>query len=162
MNPMNEVDELLALLKDGRTDEERADAADVLGEIGDGRSVAPLLAALAEDTPLVQISAALALGEMRALKAVGPLVQTLDSEEADLRGAACLALGQIGDVGGMEGLIARTTDHLPAVRGAAAWALGALADARAWDALERLSRLEGDSEAGLAAREALGRIRAAL
>lgn len=74
----------------------RANAADALGELGNGRAVEYLIQALADSVSAVRVSAALALGELADARAVPALQNALADGETSARGAAILALGQTG------------------------------------------------------------------
>jgi HEAT repeat protein len=76
----------------------RREAARALGEIGDPRSVDPLLSRLRDKDPSPEVrrEAILALGRMRAANALEPIVETMDDPTDDVRVASVWALGQIG------------------------------------------------------------------
>lgn len=123
------VESLIAVFKEGApTVRERV--ATALGKIGDGRAIAPLLAALA--TP--------GLGETKVIvyaltlfgtSALEPLAAALKTGVPEIRRGAATALGQIGDPGGTEPLIDALKDQDRDVRGKAAQALGQIGDRQA-------------------------------
>jgi hypothetical protein len=98
---------------------ERAEAADVLGMVGDERAVRALIGALCSDLPWYE----------REHLIYGPYAD----EEATARGMAAVALGRIGDKRAVEPLIAVFEQYYEnwRVRGWAASALAALGDRRA-------------------------------
>ena len=62
---MSEIDELISLLSQDTDGNIRADAAEMLGEIGGTEAVKALLAAFSDRSGIVRVSVALALGELR-------------------------------------------------------------------------------------------------
>jgi len=114
----------------------RAAALQALGEIGDGRAVPVLLAALREDPPgdcepsLGKV-AALVLGKCRDKRAIEPLILSL--QDPLVSGAAAEALGIIGDQRAIEPLKKLQTDEMPNIS-----ILGALAKLGDRDALDEL------------------------
>jgi HEAT repeat protein len=82
-------------------------AAKALGEIGDSRAVAPLIAALNSGENDLQVTAADALGNLADSRAVDSLIELLLKEgiKKELRIAVANALGQIGDVRAIAPLI---------------------------------------------------------
>ena len=63
----------------------RPKAARVLGVVGDGRAVEPLIGALRDDNVRTRSEAAYALGELGDIRAVGPLDELLGDEEPKVR-----------------------------------------------------------------------------
>jgi HEAT repeat protein len=158
------VESLVAALTEERDWHVRQAAARVLGQIGDARSVEPLVAALKDKMdsvcwaaagalgqigdaravePLIAglkdrgggMSAAEALGQLGDIRAVEPLVAALGGPDTGLRSTAAEALGQLGDARAVEPLIAALKDAIPGVHTTAARSLGQLGDARAVEPL---------------------------
>lgn len=123
-----------ALINDEKSDT-RADAAEVLGDIGDKRAVEPLIDALRDADYTVQWSAAEALGKIGDKRAVEPLITTLKTGDEYLRKRAAEALGDIGDKRAVEPLINALKDEDESVRSSAAEALGNIGDVRAVEPL---------------------------
>ena len=95
--------------------------------IGSGRSVTPLLAALARE-PDVEARDALvhALGASKDAAAVDGLVGALADSVPQLRESAAHMLGMLGDERAVAALVAATRDPDHEVRLTAVWALDAL------------------------------------
>ena len=129
-------------------------AAEALGEMGDLRAVAPLLAALQDEDWRVRWAAAEALGRIGE-PAVEPLLAALQDEDEDVRRAAVEALGKIGDPGAVASLSAALQDKDWRVRQAAAEALGEMGDPRAAAPLSAALQ-DKDWRVRRAAAEALG------
>ena len=105
----------------------------LLGQVGDGRIVAPLLDLLLADLPETRIAA------MDAMKAIGPkavpeLIKHLADPSRAKRSIVTLVLAEIKEPA-VEPLLNALKDKDPNVRQATAWALGQIADARALDPL---------------------------
>jgi len=117
-------------------------AARALGEIGDARTVKPLIAALEDEDKGVGMAAARALRQIGDARAVEPLIATL--KDKDMCRAAARALGEIGDDRAVEPLIVALKDEYPYMGTAAARALGQIGDARAVEPLiATLKELKG-------------------
>ena len=74
-----------------------AGTLEALGQMGDAGAVAPLIAALKDDTSSVRQAAAEALGQIGDAGAVEPLIVVLRDASTGVRRAAVDALGRIGD-----------------------------------------------------------------
>jgi HEAT repeat protein len=86
-------------------DELVADAARALGQLGDVRATAALIALLRDRRPwFVRVAAAAALGALEDPAAVPALVEELDAEEWDLRNAAARSLVAL-DPDGLDGVM---------------------------------------------------------
>ena len=133
--------------------ERRSQAAKALGELGDARTVVPLIAALKDDSPVVKRAATQALGQIWQLP---DLIRLVCSDEV-IQVQAAKALGELGDVRAVEPLIAalRGPDKL---RQAAAEALGKLGDARAVEPLIASLKEDPSENVRQAAAEALGKL----
>ena len=124
----------------------RAQAAVILGEIGDKAAVQPLVAALdtsakvERDVNDANVAIASALGALRAREAVPALAKLAGSHDAFAQVAAIDALGQAGDPAAVEPLLARVDDEQgePFATKKALLALGRLGDARAVPAVVRM------------------------
>jgi len=121
------VQPLLAALEDQDWQVRKA-AAEALGKIGDGRAVAPLVAALHEGG-VVSIAATEALGKIGA-PAVGPLLAAFRGREWRTPQATDQVLRQLG-AAAVEPLVAALGDRDGHVRCSAAQRLGATRSARA-------------------------------
>jgi HEAT repeat protein len=77
----------------------------VLGTIGEGRALAPLLYALVDDNAVVASRAARALGKVGDMRAFHPLLTALSHPAADVRYEACRSLVDL-----------RQPDAIPALR----------------------------------------------
>ena len=98
---------LLALLN-GTDPLVRAGAAVALGQIGDRRATAPLLAMVCGQEPEVRVraAAAAALGILKDPEAVQPLLKALETGDWHVVACATYALGDIGDPRAVPALIA--------------------------------------------------------
>jgi HEAT repeats/PBS lyase HEAT-like repeat len=136
----------------------RKAAADVLGKLGDIRSVDLLIALLNDPEGDVRKAAAESLGKLGDIRAVNPLITVLRDYNADVRKAAVDALGKLGTkINNLEIEIGHLYDSNYAVRIAAADILGKLGDIQA---LYPLIALLKDSFADVrkAAVDALGKL----
>jgi HEAT repeat protein len=113
-------------------------AAEALGEIGDGRAIEPLIAALGDGEPSVGLEAEKALGKIGA-PAVEPLIAVLQNkaEERIKRCRTACALGHTRDNRAVDLLISLLADkeEEQTVRWNAAIALGEIKDRRAVEPL---------------------------
>ena len=99
-------------------------AAEALGNIGDTKSVGPLITAMTcSEYSGVRWKAAEALSKIGD-PAVGPLISLLQHPGDDVRWQTAIALGEIGDPEAVEPLIALMKDRDRYVRSRAAVALG--------------------------------------
>lgn len=90
---------------DDPDDELVADAARALGQLGDLKATAALIALLREDRPFfVRVAAAAALGALEDREAGAALAGELDAEEWDLRNAAARSLVAL-DADGLDAVI---------------------------------------------------------
>lgn len=153
----SEVSVIISALRNDENSDTRADAAEVLGEIGNKRAVEPLIDALRDADCTVQWGAAEALGKIGDKKAVEPLITTLKTEDEYLRERAAEALGEIGDARAVEPLIGALNDKDEGVRSSAAEALGKIGDVRAVEPLINALKDE-DWYARCNVAEALGEI----
>jgi HEAT repeat protein len=96
---------LIAALR-SKLPDARADAAEVLGRLGDPRALAPLVGALADDHVRVRTAAAVALGSYQDEQAVAALIAALKDDEPAVRAAAAHQLGWLGHPRAVEPLIA--------------------------------------------------------
>jgi len=135
----------------------RETGAEALGQIGNPRTVEPLIAALRDKDTGVRGAAAKALGHIGDPRTVEPLIAALRDEDTGVRGAAAEALGQIGDPRTVEPLIAALRDEDSNVRRVAAWALGKIGDSQAVEPLIAALRNEDGNMRRVAA-WALGKI----
>ncbi len=99
-----------------RNQDVRQASAEALGNIGDGRAVEPLIAAL-EDNYMSGSYVAEALGQLGDARAVEPLIKALKKDDAPSRQRyAAEALGKIGDARALEPLIAAFYDARRTIR----------------------------------------------
>ncbi len=142
---------VISKLKDGAW-RVRENAAEVLGSIGDARTVEALIGALenGDEDESVRGAAARALGHIGDARAVEALKYVLKDEDALVRWNAAEALGGIGDARAFEALIRALKDVDWRVRENAARALGGMGDARAFEALEEVLEDETASVRGAA------------
>ena len=103
----DDVENLITILKNGKSKYSRWEAAEALGKIGDARAVDLLIEKLKDKKLLVRWKAAEALGEIKDHRAVEPLIQVLNDKDEDwsARKSAAEALGKIGDNRAVEPLI---------------------------------------------------------
>jgi HEAT repeat protein len=130
-------------------------AAEALGDIGDARSVAPLVNSLkTSEFEGVRWKSAEALSKIGD-PAVGPLITLLRHPVDDVRWKAALALGEIGNPEAIEPLITLLDDDDRYVRSRAGHALGLIGE----PALDRLANLirDGNPRRRWGAAIALGR-----
>ncbi len=81
----------------------RANAAEVLGEIGDERAIEPLVNALGDGRPQVRANASIALNKFGE-PTVEPLIKVLNNNNSLMRANAAEVLGEIGDERAIEPL----------------------------------------------------------
>jgi HEAT repeat protein len=97
----DEVQENIDILLKHKVSDDRALAAETLGNLGDSRAIDPLIQALSDYKSNVIEKSAEALGKIGDTRAVNPLLQLLDyhtsltNEQVGVRGAAIQALGEI-------------------------------------------------------------------
>ncbi|NQE06259.1 HEAT repeat-containing taxis proteinF [ANME-1 cluster archaeon GoMg1] len=135
----------------------RMNAAKALGDIGDAKTVEPLIEALKDENINVRANAAGALGSTEDTKAIEPLKEALKDEDEDVRRNAAWSLGSIGDIKAVEPLIETLMDEAKFVRANAAGALGSIGDAKAIEPLIERLKDEIPAVRGAAA-SALGEI----
>jgi HEAT repeat protein len=109
--------------------------AEALEKIGDERAVEPLINALHNDDPEVQMNAAWAIRTSRDERAVEPLISALHDINQGVRWYAALALGSVGDERAVEPLIGALHADDPYVRCRAISSLGSIGDERAVESL---------------------------
>ena len=150
------IPNLIEALQD-RDAEVRCFAINVLGQIGENRTVDDVIVMLRDAAGDVRCAAARALGRMGDGAAVQPLIAVLGDENENLRAQAATALGSIGGKHAAGDLLGALKDKASAVRAAAAEALGLIGETSAGDQL--LQCLGSDSSAvRIASAVALGRI----
>lgn len=177
---------LIKALRDRRR-EVRLEAAEALGEIGDGSAVDALIETLGDVREDVRRAAAHSLGELHDPRAVSPLIaairskfvsgdraaealrelgeaaveqliSVLSDDDHAVRYYAARTLGELGDARAVEPLIAATLqDRRWSVRREAATALGKLCDSRATSTLSAALK-DGDTYTQMKAAWALGRL----
>ena len=139
--------------------EVRANAAQTLREVGDSRTVGPLIEALKDHTA-VQIPAIEALGNIGDRRAIEPMLLVPTNSFLLRPVAVGEALARIGDARGVEALSAALTNSGSWVSIRVARALGRIGDAHATEALCQALQNGDESEYVQAAAivEALGEI----
>jgi HEAT repeat protein len=128
----------------------RAEAAVILGEIGDSSAARPLIEAIdpsgkaERDVNEANQKIATALGALRAREAVPALARLSGSHDPFTQVAAIDALGAIGDSAGVDALLAVVNDEQgePFAIKKALLALGRIGDARAVPAVRRMLYVE--------------------
>jgi HEAT repeat protein len=137
------VTPLLERLRNGNVEVRRC-AAEVLGKLGDGRAVEPLIQTLGHDAdPQVRAEAARSLGWLKALSAKGPLIEALADPEPDVGGAAAVALAELGETGDTtDALLVALRDRDPGKRADTAQALAGLGELRSLEPLIELALLD--------------------
>jgi hypothetical protein len=134
----------------------RGQAAEVLGNIGDGRAVAPLTVALRDPDPYVRSDAAKALGligmgKLVDRRTVEAMIVALGDPDYYVRSEAATALGYVRAGRAVLPLLTALRDPEPRVRSDAALALGSIEDARAVDPLiDALGDADADVRASAA------------
>ncbi|MCC7386438.1 MAG: HEAT repeat domain-containing protein [Deltaproteobacteria bacterium] len=105
------IPELLRALEDEANTNLRVWAAQILGKLGDGAAVLPLITRLRDRAEQVRISVAEALGRIRDRRAVNDLVQvSLRDPVPPVRAEAARALGLIGDEDAARSLVLLLSD----------------------------------------------------
>jgi HEAT repeat protein len=104
------------------------------------------------ERPRTRAAAARLLGHLRDNRAVPQLVSALKDPEADVRASAASALGQIKDPRAVEDLVRATTDSDPGVRDAAGAALDELGTIATVLGVAALTR-QGTGDGGTRSRE---------
>lgn len=93
----HDVESIARLLMEENSDVRRF-AADILGVIGDKRSISPLITALKDENPNVRSSAANSLGMIGDRAAITPLIESLEIEKDEwVIFSEIEALGKVGD-----------------------------------------------------------------
>ena len=107
----------------------RKEAAIILGEMRDPKSVGSLVASLRDDVDEVRLSVVEALGKIGDTRAVIPLLSQYKDMDYQVRTALAIALGNLGDKRAIDTLLKMLGDDpYHDVREAAADALGKLED----------------------------------
>ncbi|AEA47472.1 HEAT repeat domain-containing protein [Archaeoglobus veneficus] len=170
-----DIDTLIEVLRNSKSQAVRARAAEILGDIGGERAYKELISILInedEDEEVRNAAAkSIAWADEKALRMlleklegrkikgatwvlVDRLIKTLKSDDASIRMNSAIALGRLGDTRCLPHLIDALEDEAPEVRRAAAMALGMLGNSAAVDAL--VERLKDENvEVRKAALEAL-------
>jgi HEAT repeat protein len=152
----------LASLLSSSDDQLRIQVVDALGDLGDSRSVQPLVRALRDRSPYVREHAARFLGcddrsslGCSTAEPVPALIELFDDEDEFVRVEAARSVGEHPITGSREPLerLARS-DPSPQVRRAAAHALGHIASVASRPVLESLAR-DGDPRVAEEARASL-------
>lgn len=106
----SDFDVLLEILTKSTHNFDRADAASVLGDIGDPRAVEPLIVALQSPDESLRQAAAGALGDLKDVRAVEPLLSLLTTPDSWTGRAVVIALEKIGDERAIEPLVSILQD----------------------------------------------------
>jgi HEAT repeat protein len=154
------VEDLINLLLMHNNASERGKAALKLGEIGDARSVEPLIKALEDGDRKMPWKAAWALGEIGDTRAVEPLIRVLKVQfpvDQELLRQSVLALVKIG-AQAVESLIIVLREGADVLtRSLAAQILGQIGDTRAVEPLTEALK-DNEEHVRKAAEEALLRL----
>ncbi|MEX2720565.1 MAG: HEAT repeat domain-containing protein, partial [Candidatus Wukongarchaeota archaeon] len=97
MKTKNDVEGLIKVLKYKKDFKVRAEAAWVLGKIGDGSAVEPLIHALKDKHWSVRWRSPIALGEIGNPIAINSLIQALKDKHWTVRKKAAIALRNLGE-----------------------------------------------------------------
>lgn len=117
--------------------EAREQSAWTLGQVGDQRSVEPLLALTGDPDAGVREMVAWALGRVGDERTVEPLLGLLEDPSTSVRAKAAWALGLRGDARAVSGLRAAAVDPADDVREQAVWALCLVANESETGSFER-------------------------
>jgi HEAT repeat protein len=109
----------------------RGKAAEVLGEIGDGRATKPLIGCVTDKQNYVRIKVAEALGKIGNVQATEPLVTLLSEGDKKLRLQVMIALGKLKSVKAVEPLARFLKDEDIDIRWRAVHSLEEIGDASA-------------------------------
>lgn len=132
------VQPLMSLLT-SRGVEQRLNAIEKLGLIGESRPVPALNKMLFEKNKLIRYKAAKSLGQIGDNRAVRPLIRALDDKDKWVRKASLKSLGQIGDNRAVRPLIRALDDKDKWIRNSAVKSLGLIGDISAIADLKRVS-----------------------
>ncbi|MCA9578574.1 MAG: sulfatase-like hydrolase/transferase [Myxococcales bacterium] len=106
MNDRRAVEPLGELLADADApQEQRCEAAQMLGRLADDRSKPTLMDALSDPDPLVAAEAAISLGRLYDPRARDALRRLVHVEDADLRSRAAVSLARLRDPDAVPGLL---------------------------------------------------------
>jgi HEAT repeat protein len=141
----------------GEDGQGRREAAQALGQVGEARVVEPLMAVLADESPMVTIAAVSSLGQLADKRATPALVAILHDGSPQERMAVARALGQLADERAVEPLIKSLSDQHPKARRRAALVLGKLGSSAAVEPLIELLT-DHDSQIRMAGAKALGQL----
>lgn len=106
-----------------------------LGQIGNVKSVEPLIGYLTHKESKVRECTAAALGKIRDTRAVEPLIAALNDEQERVRWYAADSLGKIGDPVCVESLVKLLSDKSARVRESAVTALGQIGNQQSIESL---------------------------
>ncbi|MFW6458455.1 MAG: HEAT repeat domain-containing protein [Halodesulfurarchaeum sp.] len=113
----------------------RMAAANVLGRLGEGTAVRPLVEALADSDPRVRARVARAIGRIGDPSAAGALVDHLEGEPLTVRREVADALGYLGNQDSLEGLLSIADDESETMRRTVASSLGRFGNPQPLDVL---------------------------
>lgn len=130
------VDELLLELQSDSF-EDKSDAVEKLGELGDKKAVEPLIRLLQDDNSSVRSYAAEALGRIGDARAIDPLINILHNDDGYLRGHVIEALGSLKARKSTDLLISLLIDEDYYIRKKAIIALGNIGDKKVIPSLEK-------------------------
>jgi len=132
------VEPLMEILKSAAQDEDaRANAASILGTIGDKRAVMPLIDALKDNQKSIRANAATSLGTLKDRRATLSLIEALKDPDVVTRANAAAALGTLKDKRSTQALIDVIMDKAERekIRDAAITSLGTIKDTKALETL---------------------------
>jgi len=140
------VDEYTKQLKEDFDADEREEAAEKLGKLGDPAAVPALRAATRDPDEEVREAVAEALGKLGDPAAGGDLAALLRDPEKKVRQEAVKALGLIADPERVNDLLPMLGDRSSDIREETAESLGRIGSALALPALRRIAAEDSDSD----------------
>jgi len=156
------LEEHSATLREDFDADERKDAAEDLGKLGDRAAVPVLCAATRDPDDKVREAAAEALGRLGDRTAGPDLVALLNDPEKDVRGEAVKALGLLRDEARVPDLLPLLSDRSSDIREEAVEALGLIGSGHALEALRQVALRDRDEDVRAKAAFAVRRIEAAI
>lgn len=136
------LEELLNLLRNHDDQARRAEVADQLGKLGDGRAVPALLEALGDPHMDLRDNAAFALAELGAVTAVPGIVKLLRDPAKQVRKTAAKGLGMLRARDAVPALIETLEDPSYLVRKNVIRSLGQIGGPSALQALRNVPTTE--------------------
>ncbi len=126
---LDAVKVMLASLKSGDPFV-RADAARMLGDLGNPEAIDALIRALKDENFYVRAYTAEALGKLQDSRAAEPLIEAMNDKRFFVRAHVVEAMGELGDPRAVPPLVALLQGVNDEIKPFAAWALGEIRDTR--------------------------------